>query len=309
MHFIDSHTGGEPTRVILEGGPDLGTGSLAERAVRFAAEANAFRTAVILEPRGSNAWVGALLCKPGDASCSAAAIFFNNAGTLGMCGHGTMGLVVTLAYLGQLEKGRHRIETPVGVVVAELVSPNEVAVENVASYLYRANVRVDVPGMGAVTGDIAWGGNWFFLVEGAPAPLTLQNERVLTQSAEQVMQALRDQGITGVGGADINHIEFFGPPESSDADSRNFVLCPGGAYDRSPCGTGTSAKVACLAASGKLDPGQSWVQESVIGSRFTATYRRGANGEIIPTIRGRAFVCSEGALIQQDGDPYRAGIL
>jgi 4-hydroxyproline epimerase len=309
MRYIDSHTEGEPTRVLLEGGPDLGVGSLAERAKRFAKEADACRTSVILEPRGSDAVVGAFLCKPVDTSCATGVIFFNNRGYLGMCGHGAMGVAVTLAYLGRIDIGTHRIETPVGVVDVNLLNPNEVALENVPSYQYRAGVQVEVEGMGRVTGSIAWGGNWFFLLDHAPAPLRLENARPLTVAAENVMKALREQGITGEDGSEIDHIEFFGPPESGHAHSRNFVLCPGGAYDRSPCGTGTSAKLACLAVAGALRPGAEWVQESLIGSRFIASYQPLEAGRILPTIRGRAFVCGEGTLIQHADDPYRYGIL
>lgn len=308
IRYIDSHTEGEPTRVIIEGGPDLGSGNLAERRKRFAEHFDDFRTAAILEPRGSDAVVGALLCEPVDPGCAAGVIFFNNRGYLGMCGHGTIGLAVTLAHMGQLSAGRHRIETLVGVVEVDLINANEAAVENVPSYRHRAAVAVDVPGLGTLTGDIAWGGNWFFLVSQSPHPLELRYANELTLAAEQVMAALREQGITGENGAEIDHVEFFGPPQTEGADSRNFVLCPGGAYDRSPCGTGTSAKLACLAASGVLKPGQPWVQESFIGSAFRAAYRGGGSGRIVPTIRGRAFICAEGMLVREETDPYRNGI-
>ena len=308
MRVIDSHTEGEPTRVVIEGGPDLGSGPLAERVNRFRETADALRRAAILEPRGSEAVVGALLCPPQDPSCATGIIFFNNAGYLGMCGHGAIGVAVTLAYLGRIGLGTQRFETPVGIVTAELITPNEVAVENVPSYRYRTNVRIDMPWLGTVTGDIAWGGNWFFLVQGSPVPLTKENIRGLTDATEQVRAELRRQGITGPCGEEIDHIEFFGPPLAADADSRNFVYCPGGAYDRSPCGTGTSAKLACLAADAKLRPGQPWVQESIIGSRFTATYRIDSRGAVIPRIVGRAYVCAETLLIRQENDPFRDGI-
>lgn len=308
IRFIDSHTEGEPTRVIVEGGPDLGPGDLAEQAQVFARHADDFRQAVILEPRGSDALVGALLCEPSDPSCAAGVIYFNNKSTLQMCGHGTIGLIVTLAHLGRIETGTHRIDTPVGIVTATLLEGNEVAIENVPSYRHRSQVPVEVPDLGTVVGDIAWGGNWFFLVGQSPLPLTLEHERHLTIAAEKIMAALRKQGITGANAGEIDHIEFFGPPADPAANSRNFVYCPGGAYDRSPCGTGTSAKLACLAADGKLKPGEPWVQESIIGSRFVGIYQPQADGRIIPTIRGRAFVCAQGELIQQPADPYINGI-
>lgn len=309
MRVIDSHTEGEPTRVVLEGGPELGGGSLAERRDRFAREFDSFRSAVINEPRGSDVLVGALLCEPVDPTCAAGAIFFNNVGYLGMCGHATIGLAVTLGYLGRLTPGKHRIETPVGVVTVELVGANTATIENVPSYRLRENIAVEVDGLGEFVGDVAWGGNWFYLIEGSPLPLDVSSATGLTAAAERVKAAMREQGITGADGAEIDHVEFQGAPESSDANSRNFVLCPGGAYDRSPCGTGTSAKLACLAASGTLQPGEKWIQESIIGSRFEGSYRLDETGQVIPSITGRAFVCGETTLIQQPGDPFANGIV
>ena len=308
MRFIDSHTEGEPTRVIIDGGPDLGSGTLTERRNRFRETADQFRQCAINEPRGWDAVVGALLCEPTDTSCAAGVIFFNNTGYLNMCGHGAIGVAVTLHYLGRIGLGVQRLETPVGIVEVNLLSPNEVSIENVPSYRHRSKVSVDVEQLGIVTGDIAWGGNWFFLVEESPAPLTLDNLRSLSDAARLVRNALERDGITGADGQEIDHIEFFGPAQSPDAHSRNFVYCPGGAYDRSPCGTGTSAKLACLAADGKLAAGENWIQESIIGSRFTGSYRSASDETIIPTITGTAYVCSEGTLIQQAGDPFPNGI-
>jgi len=309
MRFIDSHTEGEPTRVIIDGGPDLGSGSLRERLNRFRETADSFRRCVINEPRGWDAVVGALLCPPTDPSCETGVIFFNSTGYLGMCGHGAIGVAVTLHYLERIGVGAQRLETPVGVVEVNLLSPNEVAIANVPSYRHRAGVRVDVPRLGAFTGDIVWGGNWFFLTDNSPAPLTIENAQTLSNTAQQLRDELNRQGITGADGAEIDHIEFFGRPQSAGANSRNFVYCPGGAYDRSPCGTGTSAKLACLAADGKLKPGESWIQESVIGTRFSASYQNAESGRIIATISGRAYVCCEGTMIQQPGDPFRHGII
>lgn len=308
MRVIDSHTEGEPTRVIVEGGPDLGAGSMRDRLARFSRHFDELRRHVILEPRGSDALVGALLCEPTRDDCAAGVLFFNNTGYLGMCGHGTIGVAVTLAYLDRIGRGVSRLETPVGVVAVDLVDDNTVTVENVASYRHAQDVRVDVPGLGTVTGDIAWGGNWFFLAKHAPCPLDLAHERELTSTALQVQAALREQGITGRDGGEIDHVEFFSEPQAPDANSRNFVLCPGGAYDRSPCGTGTSAKLACLAADGALAAGEEWIQESVIGSRFIASYRIDAGGNVMPRITGRAFICAETTLVRQPGDPFGSGI-
>ena len=308
MRVIDSHTEGEPTRVIVEGGPPLGSGPLAERRKRFADEFDHYRSFTVNEPRGYDALVGALLCEPQDKTCAAGVIFFNNVGTIGMCGHGTIGLAVTLAHMGRIGPGTHRIETPVGIVSVDLKSRNEVTIENVPSCRFRDGVTVHVPGVGAFTGDVAWGGNWFFCIDGAPVALTMTNIGELSRTAQAIMDALGRQGITGEHGAPIDHIEFYGPPTLRGAHSRNFVLCPGGAYDRSPCGTGTSAKIACLAAAGKLKPGEAFVQESIIGSAFTARYRRDASGAIIPSITGRAYVTGEATLHRDPDDPFRDGL-
>lgn len=309
VRVIDSHTGGQPTRVIVEGGPDLGTGPLAERLARFRAEHDRYRTMSVLEPKCSDAMVGALLCEPHDPSCAAGVIFFNTSGYLGMCGHGTIGLAATLAWLGRLAPGPHRIDTPVGPIELELLGPGAARFENVESYRLRAGVPVDVPGLGRVTGDVAWGGNWFFLTDAAPVPLERENIPALATAARAIRVALAAAGVTGTGGAEIDHIEFFGPSMSGGADSRNFVLCPGGAYDRSPCGTGTSAKLACLAETGALAPGEIWVQESIIGSRFEACYRPASGGGIIPSIAGTAHVYADTHLVVQDTDPFRWGIV
>ena len=312
LRVIDSHTAGEPTRVVVNGGPDLGDGPIAARLQQLKAHHDDLRRSVILEPRGSDALVGALLCAPAEPSCAAGVIFFNNVGYLNMCGHGAIGVAVTLAYLGKAEIGELRLETPAGVVSVTLRSPNEATIENVPCHRFRSDVAVEVEGLGTVRGDIAWGGNWFYLVDAASieglAAISLEAEPQLTQAAQRIKAALVRDGVTGRDGAEIDHIELFGPAVSGTADSRNFVLCPGAAYDRSPCGTGTSAKLACLAADGELQPGEDWVQESLIGSRFVARYRRGAEGEIIPSITGEAFVCGDATLIRNPRDPFRDGI-
>jgi 4-hydroxyproline epimerase len=303
---IDSHTGGEPTRVVVSGGPDLGPGDMAGRRDEFRARFDAFRSAVVNEPRGNDAMVGALLCEPTDPSCAAGVIFFNNVGMLNMCGHGTIGLLVTLAHIGRIGAGTHRIETPVGVVSATLNGPNDVTVRNVPSYRLAKGVKVDVEGIGTVVGDIAWGGNWFFLVENHGHALSLANLDALTAYTWKIRQALAHQGVTGAGGQEIDHIELNGPSWSS-ANGRNFVLCPGKAYDRSPCGTGTSAKVACLIADGKLREGQVWRQESIIGTVFEASGTI-IDGKVIPEVRGTAYVNAEATLLVQDDDPLAWGI-
>ena len=308
IHVIDSHTGGEPTRVVVSGGPDLGPGTMAERLERFKKEFDTFRSAVVNEPRGNDAIVGALLCEPTDPTCAAGVIYFNNVGYLGMCGHGTIGLMVTLAYLNRIKPGTHRIETPVGVIEATLDENNHVSVANVPSYRLAANVTVEVPGHGAVTGDIAWGGNWFFLVNsGNSYALTLENLDALTDFTWRIRQALTAAKITGANGQEIDHIELFTPSDIPGVNSKNYVLCPGKAYDRSPCGTGTSAKLACLYADGKLQPGQVWQQESIVGSVFEGTIRV-IEDQVFPTIKGSAFVNAEADLILDERDPFCYGI-
>jgi 4-hydroxyproline epimerase len=307
VRVIDSHTGGEPTRVVVSGGPDLGTGPLPERLERFRREHDGFRSAVVNEPRGSDVMVGALLCDPVDPACAAGVIFFNNVGYLGMCGHGTIGLLATLSFLNRIKPGEHRIETPVGTVTAVLHSNGEVTVNNVASYRLAANVELDMQLYGKVHGDVAWGGNWFFLVRDHKLDLSLRNIERLTDFTWAVRQALRQQGITGAGNQEIDHIELFGPPDSPSVDSKNFVLCPGKAYDRSPCGTGTSAKLACLYADGKIREGQLWKQESVVGSVFegSVTLRE---GKVYPSIKGAAFVNADAELVLNPQDPFCMGI-
>jgi proline racemase len=305
IHVIDSHTAGEPTRVIVSGGPDLGGAPLSERARVFRSHHDAFRAAVVNEPRGSDVWVGALLVPPADSSCVTGVIFFNNVGVLGMCGHGTIGVVATLAHLNRLHGGEHRIETPVGVVTTRLHEDGEVSVENVPSFRASAGVAVEVPGAGRITGDVAWGGNWFFLTEKHGQPLDRTRVESLTDFAWRVRQAVNAQGFP-----DVDHIELFGAPTQPAARSRNFVLCPGKAYDRSPCGTGTSAKLACLAADGKLREREPWVQESIVGSTFAGRYRwlDRATGRILPTITGRAFVNAEATLLLDERDPFCWGL-
>jgi 4-hydroxyproline epimerase len=305
ISVIDSHTGGEPTRVVVSGGPNLGSGLLTERREQLQRQFDNFRSAIVNEPRGSDVVVGALLVEPEEKLCACGVIFFNNVGYLGMCGHGTIGLVVTLAHMGRIKPGDHKIETPVGMVTATLHPSGEVSVTNVPSWREKKDFTVDVPGIGKVTGDVAWGGNWFYLIANHGQQLTLKNSDALTDYCWRVRQAVNTQGFP-----EIDHVELFAPSTVPGAHSRNFVQCPGKAYDRSPCGTGTSAKLACLAADGKLDEGAPWIQESIIGSTFTGKFRwlDRAAGKVQPIITGSAFVNSEATLLLNDADPFCWGI-
>jgi len=299
---IDSHTAGEPTRVVVAGGPDVGAGPLDQRRDRFQRACDRFRSAVVNEPRGSDVMVGALLVEAQDKTCVAGVIFFNNVGCLGMCGHGTIGLIVTLAHMGKIKAGEHRIETPVGTVTATLHPNGEVSVANIPSWRAKKAVSVEVPGIGLVVGDVAWSGNWFFLIEKHGQDLKLANVDALTDYCWRARQAVNTQGFP-----EVDHVELFAPIQGG---SRNFVQCPGKAYDRSPCGTGTSAKLACLAADGKLQPGETWVQESIIGSRFTGKFQwlDQASGKVAPVITGRAYVNAETTQLLDDRDPFCWGI-
>ena len=306
IRVIDSHTAGEPTRLVMEGGPELGEGPLEDRLRRFREEHDHYRRAIVNEPRGSDPVVGALLCRPHRPDCQAGVIFFNNVGYLGMCGHGTIGLVASLAATGRCAPGPIRIDTPVGPVDARLHEDGQVDVVNVRSFRKARQVGISLAGVGEVRGDVAWGGNWFFLADSPTDPIALGRLEELTSLAAHLRRAVNEQGFP-----EVDHVELFGPPSRAHANSRNYVLCPGGAYDRSPCGTGTSAKLACLAADGKLEEGEPWVQESLIGSTFTARYRwhdRG-KGEIVPTITGRAYVTAEATLRLDPDDPFRWGIV
>jgi 4-hydroxyproline epimerase len=307
IKVIDSHTGGEPTRVVISGGPDLGAGPLIDRVERFRNEYDAFRCTVVHEPRGSDAVVGALLCTPVDESCVTGVIYFNSVSYLGMCGHGTIGVVATLAYLKRIGVGSHRIETPVGVVVAHLDEEGKVEVANVPSYRLATNVTVEVPGFGPVTGDVAWGGNWFFLVKEHSEELDLENLDRLMGFTLSVRESLARAGITGSDGHEVDHVELFTPSKLAGVNSKNFVLCPGKAYDRSPCGTGTSAKLACLVADGKLSEGQVWRQESIVGSVFEGRVDV-VDNVIHPRIKGSAFITAESDLILDERDPFATGI-
>jgi proline racemase len=306
VEVVDSHTEGEPTRVVIDGWPALDGATLAARRDDMLRRHDRLRQAVVCEPRGHDAVVGALLTPPVGSGSAAGVIFFNNAGALGMCGHGLIGLVRTLEHLGRLDPGPVRIDTPVGSVAAELHEDGSVTIENVPAFCHAQDVGVDVPGLGGIRGDVAWGGNWFFLTELPDFALELENLAALKDVTTRIRRALRAQGITGKDDAEIDHVELVGPARHRDADARNFVLCPGLAWDRSPCGTGTSAKMAALAARGKLKPGQRWRQESLTGGRFEGWLEE-RNGDLVPHVRGRAFVIGRATLLFDPRDPFREG--
>ncbi|NNE67884.1 MAG: hydroxyproline-2-epimerase [Pyrinomonadaceae bacterium] len=305
IEIIDSHTAGEPTRVVLGGFPSLNGTSVAELLSDFRSNHDQLRTGILCEPRGFPAMVGALLCEPDKPDSEAGIVFFNNGGYLGMCGHGTIGVVKTLEYLGRLNSKQVKLDTVAGTVTARINDDGSVSVQNVESYRHRKDVEVEVAGEGSFRGDVAWGGNWFFLVRDYTGPIGMGHLKGLTRISGLILQALDAQGVTGADGTVIDHVELFS--DSDMADSKNFVLCPGGEYDRSPCGTGTSAKLACLAADGVLPEGASWTQESVTGSVFEASYTNSGIG-VVPTITGSAYITAESKLVFADDDPFVYGI-
>jgi 4-hydroxyproline epimerase len=308
LEVVDSHTAGEPTRCVLSGLPELGQGPLAERLETLRRDHDHYRRAILCEPRGSDVLVGAYMVEPVDARCAAGVIFFNNAGYLGMCGHGAIGVAVTLAHLGRIAPGDHMLETPVGIVPFELRAGNSVTISNVPAYRLAPRVTVDVPGYGAIMGDVAWGGNWFFLVGEHRFALTIDQVEPLTEFTWAIRHALTKSGITGANGAEIDHIELFSAAHDPANHSRNFVLCPGKAYDRSPCGTGTSAKMACLSADGHLKAGETWRQEGILGTVFEGSFQPGNEGRIIPMVAGSAYVTGENILLFDPSDPFRLGV-
>jgi len=332
--FLDSHTGGEPTRLITSLPFDLGTGSVADKLSTLKKNHDDLRRTVLLEPRGSDVLVGAYLVPPADPTCQFGVIYFNNVGYLGMCGHGTIGLIASLAYLGKVQPGVIRVETPVGVVEATLhpmslrvfekqspvyeeiasgenqerprndMYPNKVSVKNIPAYRHLTHIPVTVGGK-TIHGDVAWGGNWFFLCHDHGLEVNMQNLEALTNFAWRVREQFTANGVTGTNGAEIDHVELFA--STPEADSKSFVLCPGKAYDRSPCGTGTSAKLACLYDDGKLQVGQTWKQQSVVGSIFEGSVQLDGD-KIIPTITGEAWVMAEGVILVDERDPFGKGI-
>ena len=308
IRVIDSHTEGEPTRVVIDGWPQPTGSTMAERRDDLRARSDHLRRAVVCEPRGHDAIVGALLTPPVTSDATAGIIFFNNGTYLGMCGHGLIGVVRTLEYLGRVRPGGSRFDTPVGTVTAELAADGTVTIENVPAYCHSTDVAVDVPGLGRVVGDVAYGGNWFFLTHLDGVVLEIERARELTRLTQAIQDALRAAGITGADGADIDHIELSAASTNPDADGRNFVLCSGGEYDRSPCGTGTSAVMAARHRRGDLALGEYWRQEGVSGGVFTGWLTAGLDGTLVPHVRGTAFVTGETTLRFDARDPFRGGL-
>lgn len=308
LDVIDSHTEAEPTRTVIDGWPAFAEKTMAGRREELGTRFDHLRRAVCLEPRGFDALVGAVLTEPERAGSVAGVVFFNNVGPLWMCGHGTIGVVRTLEFMGKIGPGTVTLDTPVGAVSAELHADGAVTITNVPAFCEALDVTIDVPGVGRVTGDVAWGGNWFFLAHLPDEPLTLDRRERLKYVTEAIRRSLIENRITGRDGGEIDHIELFGPPGRADADARNYVLCPGGEYDRSPCGTGTSAKMAVMHRRGKLAIGATWRQESITGSLFHGRLEERGK-DLIPKITGSAYITARSTLILDPVDPFRAGLV
>ena len=308
MRVIDSHTEGEPTRVVIDGWPQPHGATMAARRDDLRDNADHLRRGVVCEPRGNDAIVGALLTPPVNDGSTAGIVFFNNGTYLGMCGHGLIGVVRTLEHLERITPGTWHFDTPVGTVRAELATDGSVTIENVPSSLHARDVRLDVPGYGEVVGDVAWGGNWFFITHSEFVPVEASRVGELTRFTQAIQDEIRRRGITGADGGDIDHIEISAKPSRADADSLNFVLCSGGIHDRSPCGTGTSAKMATLHARGELALNEQWRQEGIAGGLFTGWLTEGEQGALIPHVRGTAFVTADATLVFDERDPFRFGL-
>ncbi|MEM7245526.1 MAG: proline racemase family protein [Acidobacteriota bacterium] len=307
LEVVDSHTEGEPTRVVIDGWPELASTTMKDRRREMAESHGELMRGVVAEPRGHEAVVAALLTEPVSEGAAAGVVFFNNVGPLWMCGHGLIGVVETLAWLGRLPEGEVVIDTAVGPVGARRLDDGSVRFENVPARAERLDLELEVDGVGRLRGDLAWGGNWFFLttvpgLELVPSELP----RLLEVSAaiRRALDDLRPLGDEGV----VDHVELVSASPDSEVNARNFVLCPGGEWDRSPCGTGTSAKLAVLHARGELALGESWVQESLVGGRFVGRLDEDADGRLIPTLQGRAHVVARSTLCFSPEDPFRHGL-
>ncbi|MET0209444.1 MAG: proline racemase family protein [Burkholderiaceae bacterium] len=306
--IIDSHTGGEPTRLIVSGGPVLSGSTMSHRLQDLREHHDQWRRALVSEPRGSAVMVGALLTEPERPGSHAGVIFFNNAGYLGMCGHGAIGVVASLAHMGRIRPGPLQLDTPVGPISAEFMLDGTVLIDNVTSWRSQRQVEVTLDGQ-TYRGDVAWGGNWFFLCADHGQLLTADRADALAVFAARLREALQEQGVRGDGGALVDHLALTGPPADPAHSGSHFVLCPGGAWDRSPCGTGTSARLACLAADGELAVGAGWRQEGLLGTVFEARYEPAdKDGHIRPTIAGRAHLLMDGQFIAEADDPFGWGI-
>jgi 4-hydroxyproline epimerase len=308
---VDSHTIGEPTRLVLDdafvAGLDLGTGSVFSRREVFRSRYDDVRRALVTDPRGVEAMVGVILVPPADPTCDLGAFYFNRVGYLDMCGHATIGLAVSLGHTGRITPGPFRMETPAGVVGVEWHGGSDASFQSVTPRRIHRGLSIRCPDGSIVTGDVATSGLWFFICRDHGLPVVPEAIPQLLERSWAIRRSLGAAGVTGDTGEVIDHIVLMGPPLDPANSARNFVLCPDGAFDRSPCGTATSALVGCLHEDVQLAEGAVWRQESILGGLYEASVRTQA-GVLVPTVRGRAWITAEATLQFSADDPYRAGL-
>jgi 4-hydroxyproline epimerase len=321
---IDAHTCGNPVRVVTGGGPALRGTSMSEFRQRFMAEYDWIRTGLMYEPRGHDMMSGAILYPPFSKENDIGFLFIETSGCLPMCGHGTIG-TVTVIIEHELVKpktpGLLRIEVPAGVVEASYTLEKgyveSVRIRNVASYLDSTDLQVDCPGIGRLTFDVAYGGNFYAIIDPQKDFASLdQLTAAEVIRLSPIMRQLINDKYTFVHPVDksifgCHHIQWTGKPRDSRANGRNAVFYGEKAIDRSPCGTGTSARIAQWAAKGKLKKGEPFVHESIIGSLFTGKVEEeteiGDKKAIIPSIEGWARVTGLNTIFIDDRDPYAHG--
>lgn len=311
LRVVDSHTIGEPTRLVIDDSfverLELGGGTVADRRGVFRERYDHVRRALVGDPRGAEAMVGVIMLPPSEPGCRAGAIYFNRVGYLDMCGHATIGLAVTLGRLGRIAPGPWRLETPAGIVGVSWHGGHEATFECVPPRRIRRGLTVACAAGGRVTGDVATSGLWFFLCRDHGLPLVPEAIPRLLERAWSIRRALEAAGIAGDRGEPIDHIVLLGPPQDPGNQGRAFVLCPDGAFDRSPCGTATSSLIGCLHEDGLLAAGERWRQESILGGVYEASYRLDG-GVCRPAVRGGAWITAESELHFDPADPYRSGL-
>jgi 4-hydroxyproline epimerase len=311
VRVIDSHTIGEPTRLVLDDaflhGLDLGTGSVRSRRDVFRSRYDHLRRALVADPRGVEAMVGVILVPPSDPTCDFGALYCNRVGYLDMCGHATIGLAVSLGHIGRIKPGAFRLETPAGIVGVEWHGGSEASIQSVSPRRIHRMLSIACRDGTTVNGDVATSGLWFFICRDHGIPVVPDAIPRLLEKAWMIRRSLEAAGITGDAGEPIDHIVLMGQALDPANSARNFVLCPDGAFDRSPCGTATSALVGCLYEDGHLDEGAAWRQESILGGLYESSIRR-QGGVLIPTVRGRAWITAEATLHFAEDDPYRTGL-
>ncbi|RWP63420.1 MAG: 4-hydroxyproline epimerase [Mesorhizobium sp.] len=323
---IDGHTCGNPVRLVAGGGPLLNGATMMERRAHFLAEYDWIRTGLMFEPRGHDVMSGSILYPPTRPDCDVAILFIETSGCLPMCGHGTIG-TVTMAIEHGLVKpktpGLLRLDTPAGLVTAEYKQVGdyveEVRITNVPSFLHAEGLTVECPQLGEISVDVAYGGNFYAIVEPQKTYRDMADHSAgdLIAWSPVVRQRLNEKYAfvhpENPGIDRLSHILWTGAPTDSQADARNAVFYGDKAIDRSPCGTGTSARMAQLHAKGKLGTGDEFVHESIIGSLFKGRVEKevtvAGKPAIIPSIGGWARMTGLNTIFIDDRDPFAHGFV